>query len=86
MIRCPEGLMYNFRMTAPASAKAELAAMIEAMTTEEAERLLDYLNMLADPDELTPEEEEAVRIAMAEYEAGESISGDDLKRELGLEI
>jgi hypothetical protein len=71
-------------MAAPASAKAELAAIIDAMTTEEAERLLDYLHMLADPDELTPEEEAEVLKAMAEYEAGETVSGDEIKRKYGI--
>jgi hypothetical protein len=73
-------------MTAPASAKAELAAMIEAMTMDEAQDLLDFLNMRSDPDELTPEEEEAVLRAMAEFEAGETVSGEALKREFGIEV
>lgn len=76
--------MYNCHMTAPVSAKAELAAMIEAMTTEEAEDLLDYLNMRADPDELTPEEAEEVLQAMKAIEAGDFVTQEELEREYGL--
>jgi hypothetical protein len=71
-------------MAAPASAKAELAAIIDAMTTEEAERLLDYLHMLADPDELTPEEEAEVLKATAEIEAGDYVTQEEVELEYGL--
>ena len=73
-------------MTAPASAKAELTALIDAMSDEEAQDLLDYLNMLADPDELTPDEEAAVRKAMAELERGQTVSGDALKQKYGIGV
>ena len=71
-------------MTAPASAKAELTALIDAMSDEEAQDLLDYLNMLADPDELTPEEEAEVRKAMAELEAGNFVTQEEIEREFGV--
>jgi len=74
------------RMTAPASAKAELHALIETLSLDQAQDFLDYLNLQLDPDELTPEEEEAVRKAMEEFEHGETISGADLERELGIEV
>lgn len=73
-------------MTAPASVKAELHALIETLSQKEAEDFLDYINLQLDPDELTPEEEEAVLKAMAEFERGETISGADLERELGIEV
>lgn len=60
--------------------------MIDSMSQEELKDLLDYLNLLSDPDELTLEEEEAVLRALEEMERGETISGEDLKREFGIEV
>jgi hypothetical protein len=74
------------RMTAPTSVKDELRAIIETLSTEQAEMLLDFINMQLDPDELTPDEEAEVLQAMAEFERGETISGEELERELGIEI
>ena len=73
-------------MTVPGDARATLHALIDSMTEAQAEDLLDYLNMLADPDELTPEEVEAVRQAMGEFERGETIPGEQLERELGIKV
>ncbi len=73
-------------MAQTASAKQELLSRIESMSAAEAEDLLDYLNMLADPDELSAEEERAVHKAMAEFERGETVSGADLEREFGIEL
>ena len=55
-------------------AKAELLAMVQGLTEGEAERLLDYINNLNDPDDLTPEETVEHHEAMAEYERGETIT------------
>ena len=60
-------------------AKAELIAMVQGLTESEAERLLDYINNLNDPDELTPEEMADHLEAMAEYERGETISFEEVK-------
>ena len=76
--------LYNDHMTAPVSAKQELHELIESLSAEDAAELLDYINMRLDPDELTPEEEEAVLQAREELERGETTSHADLKRELGL--
>ena len=73
-------------MTAPASVKAELHELIDGMSNEQAQSLLDYLNMTSDPDELTEEEEEAAKKAMEEYLRGEAIDGAQLERELGVEV
>jgi|GEM_PF-6362877 len=73
-------------MTAPTDTRATLHAMIDSMSQEELKDLLDYLNLLSDPDELTLEEEEAVLRALEEMERGETISGEDLKREFGIEV
>jgi hypothetical protein len=77
--------LYNLHMTAPTSVKQELHELIESLSAEDAAAILDYINMRLDPDELTPEEEEAVRKAMGELERGETKSGEDLERELGIE-
>ena len=73
-------------MTAPTDTRATLHKMIDEMSQEALADLLDYLNLLSDPDELTPEEEAQVRQAMAELERGETIDGETLRRELGIEI
>ncbi len=52
--------------------------------TAGAEALLDYLNMLADPDELTEDELAGIRQAKAEMERGEYVTLAELRRELGL--
>ena len=49
--------------------KDELHQIIDVLTDEEAEELLDYLNMRADPDTLTPEE--LARVQRAEKAAAE---------------
>ena len=66
------------------TAKAELQVVIEAMSDDEAERLLDYINMRNDPDEATPEDLAAFARAKAEFARGEGIWGEDLERQLGL--
>lgn len=76
--------MYNLGMSAPASVKAELHELIESLSAEDAEQLLDYINMRLDPDALTPEEEQAVLQARAELERGETTSHEALKSEFGL--
>lgn len=68
-------------MTAPPSAKQEIHQLVDAMTDAEAEDLLDYLNMLTDPDELTPEEDAEI---LARMKAGDSFSLEEVKAELGL--
>ena len=72
-------------MTAPVSVKQELHDLIETLSAEDAEAMLDYINMRLDPDELSEEDEAAVRKAMEELERGETMSAEQLKRELGIE-
>lgn len=43
-------------------------------------RLVDFYN---EDDELTPKEEEAVKIGLEEYEKGETISHEELGKKLG---
>ena len=66
--------------------KQELHELIDGLSPEEAVEMLDYINMLLDPDELTEEEEAAFERARGELERGETISHEDLKRELGLDV
>ena len=51
------------------------------MTEEEAEDLIDLMNMHEDPDELTEDEFAEIRKSRA---SGDSRDWDDLKLELGL--
>ncbi len=69
-------------MTAPASTKDELHQLIDQMSMDEAQQLLDYLNMKADPDELTPEEEAEVAESLAEIERGEFDTLDEFRRKV----
>ena len=70
-------------MTAPPSAKQEIHQLVEAMSEAEAEDLLDYLNMLSDPDELTPEELADVRAIKARMDAGDFATAEEIKAEFG---
>ena len=56
------------------TAKQALREIVETLTEEEAEQLLDYLNMLADPDELTAEEQERVRLSREAAARGDVIT------------
>ena len=62
--------------------KEELHSLIEQLSDEEAEQILDYINMRLDPDELTEEEVQAVLRAREEVERGETVTLDQLMKEL----
>lgn len=62
--------------------KEELHSLIEQLSDEEAEQILDYINMRLDPDELTEEEVQAVLRAREELERGETVTLDQLMKEL----
>ncbi len=62
--------------------KDELHQIIDVLSDEEAEELLDYLNMRADPDTLTPEELARVEAADAEIARGEYVTLDEILRRL----
>ena len=63
--------------------KEELYELIEAMDTAKAVRLLAMISLLDDPDDLSDEEADSVRTGRAELEAGEFVSGEELRREFG---
>lgn len=71
-------------MTTETSAREQLRQLVDSLTDSEAERLLDWINLQNEPDELTPEEEERVAIGKAQIARGEYVWGDDLERELGV--
>lgn len=54
------------------------------MTEEQVLDLLDYLNMLADPDDLTEEELHEVEAADARIDAGEYVTREELREKYGL--
>lgn len=73
-------MRYNRSVTA----KQALREMVDSMTDEEAENLLDYVNMLHDPDELTEEEFQEVMRAEAEVKSGKYITLEELKAKYDL--
>jgi hypothetical protein len=79
------------------TAKERLRNLVEDLSEEEAaaalpiverRRVDPMLQALAaaasDDEESTPDEDATARDALAEYERGEAISADELKRDLGL--
>ena len=58
--------------------------IVDAMSEDEAQRLLDYLNMLADPDELTEEEVREVEEADARIDAGKYVTLGELREKYGI--
>lgn len=77
-------MRYTVDMTQATSAKQDLHRLIDAMTQEEAEDLLDFINLQNEPDTLTPEEEEAVAEGKAQIARGEYVTLEELEAELGL--
>lgn len=67
-------------MTAPAKTREALHHLIDTMSDDDAQRLLDYLNMKADPDYLTPEEEAEVEESLREIERGEFLTLEELRK------
>ncbi len=68
------------------TAKESLRQLIDEMTNEEAEELLDYLNLLADPDKLTEDELARVVEAEAAIERGEFLTLRELRAKYGVGI
>lgn len=71
-------------MVTEVQTREELHRLIDALSDEEFEDLVDYLNMRNDPGSLTDEERAAIEEGLKEIERGEWISGEELERELGL--
>lgn len=66
------------------TAKESLRQLIDEMTDEEAEELLDYLNLLADPETLPEEELAKVVEAEAAIERGEFLTLKELRAKYGV--
>ncbi|MCC7366693.1 MAG: hypothetical protein IT303_20210 [Dehalococcoidia bacterium] len=67
------------------TARHELHQLVDALDDEQAQDVLDYLNNLGDDDEATPEEIAAHETGLAQIAAGDSVSLEELERELGLD-
>ena len=61
------------------TAKEALLGIVSELTEEEAEDLLDLLNMDADPDELTEDELAAVQSSHAAVAVGDFVTLDELE-------
>ncbi len=61
------------------TAKEALLGIVSELTEEEAEDLIDLLNMHADPDELTAEELAAVHRSHAAIARGEGVTLEELE-------
>ncbi|MEO8541044.1 MAG: hypothetical protein ABI577_14985 [bacterium] len=68
---------------AAAEVKQELHDLIDEMDTATAVRLLAMISLIDDPDDVDEEEAAAILKAREEFAAGYSVSGADLRRELG---
>jgi hypothetical protein len=70
------------------SVKAGLRELVELIDDDEdsMDEAIDYLRWLAsdEPEELTPEEWEQVREGQEEIARGETVSLEEVKRQLGL--
>lgn len=62
------------------SVKDSIYSIVEGLSEEEAEDLLDYLNMRADPDSLTEEELARVASGRAEIANGEYVTLEEIQR------
>lgn len=71
-------------MVAKSSAKEVVHKIVEEMTDEQIVDLLDYLNLVADPDELTEEELREVEAADARIDAGDYVTLEQLREKHGL--
>ncbi len=66
------------------TAKQSLRERIDAMSEDEAEDLLDFLNLQDEPDTLTEEELAEVLAAEADIKAGNYITLEELKAKYDL--
>ena len=69
-------------MATESPTKDTLHRIVDDMSEQEAEALLDYLNMLVDPDTLDPDELEEVRRVLAEMDKGEYVTWEEAKKTL----
>jgi hypothetical protein len=70
-------------MTAPASTREALHHLIDEMSDDDVQELMDFLNMRADPDELTAEEEAEVEESLRDIERGDFDTLAEFRRKVG---
>lgn len=63
--------------------KAALHVAIDEMSDQDADDLLDYLNLLAEADDLTDDEAGELDAGLQEIARGEYTTLDELRRDLG---
>jgi coproporphyrinogen III oxidase-like Fe-S oxidoreductase len=63
--------------TDPVTVKEQLHRIIDGLSDEDAEELLDYLTMRANPDTFTPEDLARVKAADAEIARSEYVTLED---------
>lgn len=66
------------------TAKLELQRIIQGLTDEEAEDILDVVLMQIEPETITDEDHAESLRRLAEMKAGDSVRWGDLKRDLNL--
>ncbi len=71
-------------MATPRSARDEIIKIVNGLNDEAVRRLLDFLNMRADPDRLSEDEMVVIHEADAAFGRGEYLSAADFKKKYGL--
>jgi hypothetical protein len=77
-------MRYNRSMTAPRSTRDEIIKIVNGLDDEAARRLLDFLNMRADPDRLSEDEMVVIHEGDDSFGRGEYLSDTDFKKKYGL--
>lgn len=73
-------------MASPASPKESLHQMIDQMSTDEAQLLLDQLNNQRDPDVLSPDEELECEESLKELADGQYDTLDEFRRKVRIDV
>jgi hypothetical protein len=71
-------------MKAAMTRRENLHQRVDTLPEERLGDVLDYLDLLEDDDTLSPEEEEALARAEADFRQGRNVSWDEFKRTRGL--
>lgn len=83
----PKGIrsvQYNCSMASPRSPRDEIIKIVNGLDDEAARRLLDFLNMRADPDRLSEDEMVVIHEADAAFGRGEYLADTDFKKKYRL--
>lgn len=77
-------MSYNRSMATPHSTRDEIIEIVKRLDDDGARRLLDFLNMRADPDQLSEDEMVMIHEGDAAFARGEYVSEVDFKKKYGL--